>query len=100
MGKEMRFVILFIVIFNTILLALSSLICRSGTAKAVRVDSAFYDAPDISTTGVKTGGYNYLIDNTTGVVYLEYVNAHGSSISVMLKPDGTPLMEEDIRKSE
>lgn len=97
MGKEMRFVILFIVIFYTILIAL---LYRRWTARAVRVDSAFYNAPDISTTGVKTGGYNYLIDNTTGVVYLEYVNAHGSSISVMLKPDGTPLMEKDIRKSE
>lgn len=43
--------------------------------------------------------YNYLIDNNTGVVYLEYEGLNGRhAISVMFNADGTVMTEKDIKK--
>jgi uncharacterized lipoprotein NlpE involved in copper resistance len=44
-------------------------------------------------------GYNYLIDNNTGVVYLEY-NYNGRAITVMFNEDGTVMTEKDIKKEQ
>ena len=38
----------------------------------------------------------YLVDNNTGVVYLEYDSAKRHAISVMLNADGTPVTAEQI----
>ena len=44
-------------------------------------------------------GYNYLIDNNTGVVYLEYEGVNGRyAITVMFNSDGTVMTEKDIKK--
>ena len=44
-------------------------------------------------------GYNYLIDNNTGVVYLEYEGINGGhAITVMFDKDGTLMTEKDIKK--
>lgn len=43
-------------------------------------------------------GYNYLIDNDTGVVYLEYEGSYGHGITVMFNEDGTVMTEKDIKK--
>lgn len=44
-------------------------------------------------------GYNYLIDNNTGVVYLEYQGTNGRyAITVMFNADGTVMTEKDIKK--
>lgn len=43
-------------------------------------------------------GYNYLIDNNTGVVYLEYDNNKSRAITVMFNSDGTVMTEDDIKK--
>ena len=43
-------------------------------------------------------GYNYLIDNNTGVVYLEYDGTHRHAITVMFNSDGTVMTEKDIKK--
>lgn len=43
-------------------------------------------------------GYHYLIDNNTGVVYLEYDGAYGRAITVMFNSDGTVMTEKDIKK--
>ena len=44
-------------------------------------------------------GYNYLIDNNTGVVYLEYEGVNGGhAITVMFNSDGTVMTEKDIKK--
>lgn len=43
-------------------------------------------------------GYNYLIDNNTGVVYLEYTGSYGRAITVMFNADGTIMTEKDIKK--
>ena len=41
-------------------------------------------------------GYSYLIDNNTGVVYLE--NNSSLAITVMYNADGTIMTEKDIKK--
>ena len=38
------------------------------------------------------GGYSYLVDNNTGVVYLQYQEG----ISVMFNPDGTPITRDQL----
>ena len=43
-------------------------------------------------------GYNYLIDNDTGVVYLEYDGGYGRALTVMFNADGTLMTEKDIKK--
>lgn len=43
-------------------------------------------------------GYNYLIDNNTGVVYLECDCGYGRAITVMFNADGTVMTEKDIKK--
>ena len=40
--------------------------------------------------------YVYLVDNNTGVVYLEYDGAKRHAISVMLNADGTPVTAEQL----
>lgn len=43
-------------------------------------------------------GYSYLIDNNTGVVYLEYNGGYEHAITVMFNADGTVMTEKDIKK--
>lgn len=43
-------------------------------------------------------GYYYLIDNNTGVVYLEYSGSYGHGITVVYNADGTIMTEKDIKE--
>lgn len=45
-------------------------------------------------------GYNYLIDNNTGVVYLEYDNNKSRAITVMFNSDGTVMTKKNIKKEQ
>lgn len=75
--------------------------CGDGTVPGTNVSNVGYRTPDVSEIGDGFGsGYSYLIDNSTGVVYLKYVSGHGKAITVLLKPDGTPVMKEDIMKEK
>lgn len=71
-----------------------------GQAPADYGDTEDYELPNVtsileSNMGV---GYNYLIDNNTGVVYLEYNGVNGGhAITVMFNADGTLMKEKDIR---
>lgn len=75
--------------------------CGEGNSPQTNISARNYYTPDISKIGDDfEDGCSYLIDNNTGVVYLKYVAGYGKAITVditvMLKPDGTPLMKEDI----
>ncbi len=52
--------------------------------------------PNISSYAGNDGTYSYIVDNNTGVVYLQYTGIRATAISVMLNPDGTPIMAEQI----
>ncbi len=40
--------------------------------------------------------YSYLVDENTGVVYLEYNTTYRHAITVMLNADGTPITAEQL----
>ena len=50
--------------------------------------------PDLTAYG--NGNYFYLVDNRTGVVYLEYSFGRQCGISVMLNPDGSPVTRDQL----
>lgn len=41
-------------------------------------------------------GYCYLVDTTTGVVYLEFDSDYRHAITVMLNADGSPITAEQL----
>jgi uncharacterized lipoprotein NlpE involved in copper resistance len=88
-----------------LLVALSVLIIVSltgckGQAQADYGDTEDYELPNVTRIVEQCNdvGYNYLIDNNTGVVYIEYDSKYGRAISVMFNADGTVMTEKDIKK--
>lgn len=74
--------------------------CR-GQAQADYGDTEGYELPNVTRILDPNNdtGYNYLIDNNTGVVYLEYEGLNGGhAITVMFNADGTLMKEKDIKK--
>lgn len=74
--------------------------CR-GQAQANYGDTEDYESPNVTRILDPNNhvGYNYLIDNNTGVVYLEYEGLNGGrAITVMFDKDGTLMTEKDIKK--
>ncbi len=85
------------IFLSILLLSFCLSACGEGRVSGTNISHIGYCTPDMYEIGDGFGnGYSYLIDNNTGVVYLKYVFGHGKAITVMLKPDGTPLMKEDI----
>lgn len=89
-----------------LLVALSVLViasltgCDEGQALADYGNTENYELPNITRVVSEWNdvGYNYLIDNNTGVVYLECDSGNGPAISVMFNADGTVMTEKDIKK--
>lgn len=73
--------------------------CR-GQAQADYGDTEDYELLNVTRIISRYNdlGYHYLIDNNTGVVYLEYDGAYGRTITVMFNSDGTVMTEKDIKK--
>lgn len=71
-----------------------------GQAQADYGNTEGYELPNITRIISQWNdlGYHYLIDNNTGVVYLEYDSAYGRTITVMFNSDGTVMTEKDIKK--
>lgn len=40
--------------------------------------------------------YYYVVDDRTGVVYLEFDGLYRAGITVMLNPDGTPVTKDQL----
>ena len=76
--------------------------CNEGQKGASSTSFEGYTAPNVSRIGVDAitygGQYNYLVDENTGVVYLEYHGTNGdSAITVMFNSDGSVMTRDDIR---
>ena len=71
-----------------------------GQAPADYGNTEDYELPNVTriVSPWSDTGYNYLIDNDTGVVYLEYDGGYGRAITVMFNADGTIMTEKDIKK--
>ena len=50
--------------------------------------------------GVPKYSYFYVVDNRTGVVYLQFHHNYCSGITVLLNPDGTPVLADQIKREE
>ena len=81
-------------------LAIALLTGCKGQAPAEHGNTEDYKLPNMTRIVSPRSdiGYNYLIDNNTGVVYLEYEGAYKHSITVMFNADGTIMTEKDIKK--
>ena len=81
-------------------LTMVSLVGCKGQALADYGNTEDYELPNVTriVSEWNDTGYNYLIDNNTGVVYLECDFDHGRAISVMFNADGTVITEKDIKK--
>ena len=73
---------------------------REGRAPANYGNTEDYELPNVTEVSKpdKSVGYNYLIDNNTGVVYLKYYGLNKYAITVMFNADGTVMTEKDIKK--
>lgn len=82
-------------------LAVVSLTGCKGQVQADYGNTEDYKLPNVTriVSRYNNKGYNYLIDNNTGVVYLEYEDLNGRyAITVMFNADGTVMTEKDIKK--
>lgn len=84
----------------TLLLLICNLTGCKGQTLADYGDTSKYNTPNITAvrSSVAGDGYNYIIDNNTGVVYLEWHSGYGAGITVMFNADGTVMTEKDIKK--
>ena len=73
-----------------------------GQAQPDFTNTEDYKVPNVTkiVSPVYNAGYNYLIDNNTGVVYLEYEGYYRHAITVMFNSDGTVMTEKDIKKEQ
>ena len=74
--------------------------CEEGQSISTIGYSTEYNVPDVSCLAKDTGLYNYfyVIDNNTGVVYLQFSGYRRAGITVALNADGTPMTVDQIKK--
>lgn len=84
----------------SIILSVLAIISLTGCKGQVQADygnTEGYKLPNVTRISQwNSMGYSYLIDNNTGVVYLE--NNSSLAITVMYNADGTIMTEKDIKK--
>jgi len=66
---------------------------RIGLQKSCRIDNVA--VPNL-TVYENSDDYRYVVDNNTGVVYLEFCSAGAYGITIMLNPDGKPIMCDQL----
>lgn len=73
--------------------------CAEGQTTATPGYSSKYNVPDISILAKDEDNYKYyyVIDNNTGVVYLQFDGFRRAGITVVLNADGTPVTVDQIR---
>lgn len=97
MTEKIGYTITLVVII--LLVAVCVYSCAANEGKHATIDSnatSDYEELKLRQIGFNSSGYNYLVDENTGVVYLEYDGYNTHSISVMFNADGTVMTEKDI----
>ena len=70
--------------------------CDMGTA-GTKVSSQTSDLRiTVYAADASSSKYYYVVDNRTGVVYLEFEGYCRGGITVMLNPDGTPVTKDQL----
>lgn len=93
----MRKVITIICLTVSIMFMLTG--CEEGQSISTTGYSSEYNVPDVSSLAKDTGLYNYfyVIDNNTGVVYLQFSGFRRAGITAVLNADGTPVTIDQIK---
>lgn len=73
--------------------------CKEGQSISTQGYSSEYISPDISILAKDADSYDYfyVIDNNTGVVYLQFNSFRRAGIIVALNADGTPVTIDQIK---
>ena len=76
--------------------------CKEGQSTSTPGYSSEYNAPDVLCIAKDTDLYDYfyVIDNNTGVVYLQFSGFRRAGITVALNADGTPITIDQIKTKE
>jgi len=76
--------------------------CDGGKAIPENGYSDIYSKPDMKflAKDVEHYDYFYVVDNATGVVYLQFSGYRRAGITVALNADGTPITVEQIEMEE
>ena len=83
-----------------VLLIISLLLTGCSTKDGVTTPTV--DAQDIAPSLLRVGdfsvngGYCYLVDENTGVVYLEFDSVYRHAVTLMVNADGTPITAEQL----
>lgn len=74
--------------------------CKEGQSRSTPGYSSEYITPDISVLAkdADTWNYYYVLDNNTGVVYLQFSYYNLGGITVALNADGTPVTIDQIKR--
>lgn len=76
--------------------------CDEGKAIPGNGYSDRYSKPDMKLLAkdVESYDYFYVVDNATGVVYLQFYGYSRAGITVALNADGTPITVEQLETDE
>lgn len=90
------------VICLSIIIVLSLAGCGEGQSRQDVGYSIESNKADVTVLakGVPNYSYFYVVDNKTGVVYLQFHGNYQGGITVMMNPDGTPVLADQIKKEE
>ena len=86
------------------IIAFAMLLMLAGCGEGQSVQKYGYsdeiEAPDVTVLAEDVGMYNYfyIVDNKTGVIYLQFDGYRSAGITAMLNPDGTPVTIDQIRR--
>jgi len=90
------------IICLSIIIVLSLAGCDEGQSVPDFGYSIEYNKPDITVLakGVPKYSYFYVVDNKTGVVYIQFNSEYRAGITVLVNPDGTPVLIDQIKRED
>jgi len=90
----MKNVVLMFIVLVLIVFGIFYLFTHSGDGALQTREASGDITPNVTRYG--NNNYFYLVDNNTGVVYLEYSSYYQHGITVMLNADGTPVTKDQL----
>ena len=90
------------IICLSIIIVLSLAGCDEGQSRQDAYYSIENNKADVTVLakGVPKYSYFYVVDNKTGVVYIQFHGNYQGGITVMVNPDGTPVLADQIKRED
>lgn len=98
----MKKILEIIAIICLIAIASSLAGCNEGQSRPDAYYSIENNKADVTVLakGVPKYSYFYVVDNKTGVVYIQFHGNYQGGITVMMNPDGTPVLADQIKRED